>query len=179
LNLPNTLTLFRFVLIPVYLWAFYGTESEHKVGALFVLLVAGLTDILDGYLARKHGQETQAGQLLDPLADKTMMLAVLFSLLQSGRVPLLVAGLLVFRDLAMIIGATFFYVQGKRAVPKANRWGKSTTVCYYITICSVMLQWPSTDATNGLLWFTVVLSYITTLLYVASMRLIDVHRRVL
>ncbi len=179
MNLPNTLTLFRFVLIPVYLWAFYGTESEHKVGALFVLLVAGLTDILDGYLARRNGQETQAGQLLDPLADKSMMLAVVFSLLQSGRVPWLVAGLLVFRDLAMIFGATFFYFQGKRAVPKANRWGKSTTVCYYITICSVMLQWPSADAANVLLWFTVVLSYITTLLYVASMRLIDVHRRVL
>ncbi|GMA50990.1 CDP-diacylglycerol--glycerol-3-phosphate 3-phosphatidyltransferase [Alicyclobacillus contaminans] len=179
MNLPNTITLFRFVLIPVYLWAFYGTESEHKVGALFVLLVAGFTDILDGWLARRNGQETQMGQLLDPLADKLMLLSVLFSLLQSGRVPWLVAGLLLFRDAAMIVGSAFFYIQGKRAVPKANRWGKTTTVVYYVTICAVMLQWPSSDAAEELLWVTVVLSYITTLLYVASMRLIDVRRRVL
>jgi cardiolipin synthase (CMP-forming) len=179
LNLPNTLTLFRFALIPVYLWAFYETSSEHKVGALFVLLVAGATDILDGYLARRNGQETQAGQLLDPLADKMMMVAVLFSLLQSERVPWLVAGLLVFRDVGMIVGATFFYFQGKRAVPKANRWGKTTTVFYYITICAVILQWPNEAVTEALMWFTVALSYVTTLLYVASMRLIDIHRRIL
>jgi cardiolipin synthase (CMP-forming) len=179
LNLPNVLTMFRFALIPVYLWAFYGTASPHKVGALFVLLIAGATDVLDGYLARKHGQVTQTGQLLDPLADKTMMLAVLFSLIQSDRVPWLVAGLLLFRDLAMIMGATYFYFLGKRAVPKANRWGKATTLCYYITICAVILAQPSDPAVIGLLWFTLVLSYITSLLYVASMKLIDVRRRVL
>jgi cardiolipin synthase len=177
-NLPNALTLFRFALIPVYFLAFYGTESPHKVGALFVLLIAGATDVLDGYLARSNGQVTQTGQLLDPLADKTLMLVVLFSLIQSNRVPWLVAGLLLFRDATMILGATFFYFQGKRAVPKANRWGKATTICYYATICSIILAWPSESAATGMLWFTLVLSYITSLLYVASMRLIDVRRRI-
>jgi cardiolipin synthase len=175
-NLPNTLTLFRLVLIPIYIWAFYGTPSPHKVGALVVLLTAGLTDVLDGYIARRHHLETQAGQLLDPLADKLMMVAVLFSLIQSNRVPWLVAGLLVFRDAAMIVGAAFFYFQGKRAVPKANRWGKATTLCYYITICAVMLAWPTPTAGLYFMWFTVCLSYVTTLLYVASMQIIDVRR---
>jgi cardiolipin synthase len=178
-NLPNTITALRFVLVPVYLWAFYETASQHKVGALVILLVAGMTDVLDGYLARRNHQETQAGQLLDPLADKLMMLAVLFSLIQSHRVPWLVAGLLLFRDAAMILGATFFYFQGKRPVPKANRWGKTTTVSYYITICAVILAWPNNDIILALLWFTVILSYLTTLLYVASMKLIDIRRRVL
>jgi cardiolipin synthase len=175
-NLPNTLTLVRLLLVPVYLAAFYGTKSPHKVAALAVLLTAGLTDVLDGYIARRRHLETQAGQLLDPLADKLMMVAVLFSLIQSHRVPWLVAGLLVLRDAAMIVGAAFFYFQGKRAVPKANRWGKTTTVCYYITICTVMLTWPTPQAGLYFMWFTVCLSYVTMLLYVASMQIIDVRR---
>lgn len=179
MNLPNTLTLFRFTLIPVYFWAFYGTSNTHKVGALFIFLLAGLTDILDGYLARSRGLETQAGQLLDPLADKLMMVAVLFSLIDSGRVSWALAGLLVLRDAVMIVGATFFHFQGKRAVPKANRWGKTTTVFYYLTICAVIVAWPSPESGVYLLWFTVILSYVTTFLYVASMRIIDVRRRFL
>lgn len=179
MGLPNILTLFRLILVPVYLWAFYITASPHKVGALLVLLIAGATDVLDGWIARHNGLETRAGQLLDPLADKLMMLAVLFSLLQGGRVPWLVAGLLLFRDVVMILGATYFYFQGKRAVPKANLWGKATTVCYYITICAVILQWPSRTFGVSLLWFTVCLSYLTTFLYSMSMKLIDVRRQVL
>lgn len=176
MNLPNALTIVRFGLIPVYLWAFYATQSEHKVGALLILLTAGLTDILDGYIARRFKMETQVGQLLDPLADKLMMVAVLFSLIASSRVPWLVAGLLVLRDFSMIVGATFFYFQGKRAVPKANRWGKSTTVCYYIAICTVMLAWPTNMIGTVLLWMTVAVSYLTMFLYVASMEIITIRR---
>jgi cardiolipin synthase (CMP-forming) len=179
-NLPNLLTLFRLVLVPVYLWSFYVTDNTHKVLALCVLLLAGATDILDGHIARKFKLQTQVGQLLDPLADKLMMVAVLFSLIQSARVPWLVAGLLVSRDAGMIIGATFFYFQGKRAVPKANRWGKATTVCYYVAICSIILAWPPSASLQELfLWFTVCLSYVTTLLYVIHMDVIPIHRRIL
>ncbi|GGJ13690.1 CDP-diacylglycerol--glycerol-3-phosphate 3-phosphatidyltransferase [Alicyclobacillus cellulosilyticus] len=176
MNLPNTLTLFRLLLIPFYLWSFYSTPSPHKVGALFVLLVAGLTDILDGYIARKRNAQTQAGQLLDPLADKLMMVAVLFSLIQSNRVPWGAAGLLVLRDAAMILGGVFFYFQGKRAVPKANWWGKTSTILYYITICAVMLAWPAPWVAEWLLWITVCQSYLATFLYVASMQIISVRR---
>lgn len=169
----------RFALIPVYLWAFYGFTSEHKVVALLVLLLAGATDILDGYIARKHGSITIAGQLLDPLADKLMMVAVLFSLIESNRVSWLVAGLLVLRDAGMIVGATFFYFQGKRAVPKANRWGKTTTVCYYLSICAVILAWPSAGVGEWLLAITLVVSYIAMFVYLTRMQIIDVHRRII
>ncbi len=177
MNLPNLLTFFRLVLVPVYLWAFYGTPSTHKVLALCILLLAGTTDILDGHIARKYHMQTPVGQLLDPLADKLMMVAVLFSLIESSRVPWLVAGLLVLRDAGMIIGAAFFYFQGKRAVPKANRWGKTTTVCYYVAICSIILAWPTLVMEESFLWFTVCLSYLTTLLYVIRMDVMPIHRR--
>lgn len=179
MNFPNALTLFRFVLIPVYLWAFYGVSSEHKVVALLILLLAGMTDVLDGYIARKNGTVTQTGQLLDPLADKLLMVAVLFSLIQSQRVSWLVAGLLVLRDASMIIGAAFFYFQGKRAVPKANRWGKITTVLYYASICAVILAWPSPAVGFWLLAVTLVFSYFAMFIYLTNMELIDIRRRVL
>ncbi|WP_067625739.1 CDP-diacylglycerol--glycerol-3-phosphate 3-phosphatidyltransferase [Alicyclobacillus acidiphilus] len=178
MNLPNLLTLLRLLLIPCYLWAFYATASPHKVLALFVLLFAGLTDVLDGYIARTYKLETYTGQLLDPLADKLMMVAVLFSLIDTDRVPWLVAGLLVLRDVLMILGAAFFYFQGKRAVPKANVWGKMTTFCYYIAICSCILAWPTARSGQDLLWFTVALSYVTTVLYVRGMEIIAIRRRV-
>lgn len=176
MNVPNALTLVRLALIPVYLWFFNATQSTHKVAALVILVLAGLTDILDGYLARSRGWETPIGQLLDPLADKLMMVAVLFSLIQSSRVPWAVAGLLVFRDVVMILGASFFYFQGKRAVPRANQWGKATTVCYYVTISTVIVDWPGHAASQWLLWFTVLLSYVTTILYVARMKIITTRR---
>ncbi|KPV42461.1 CDP-alcohol phosphatidyltransferase family protein [Alicyclobacillus ferrooxydans] len=179
MNLPNILTVFRLVLMPVYLWAFFVTSSPHKVGALIVLLLAGATDVLDGQIARRRGLVTQVGQLLDPLADKLMMLAVLFSLLASHRVPWLVAGLLVLRDAAMIVGSAIVHVQGRRAVPKANFWGKLTTVTYYITVCVIILAWPNHATGVALLWFTVFLSYMTTVLYLVGMKLIDVRRRIL
>ncbi|MCL6593839.1 MAG: CDP-diacylglycerol--glycerol-3-phosphate 3-phosphatidyltransferase, partial [Alicyclobacillus sp.] len=91
----------------------------------------------------------------------------------------LVAGLLVLRDAGMIVGAAYFHLRGKRAVPKANRWGKATTCCYYLTISAVMLAWPGPGVALGLLWFTVALSYVTTWIYVAGMDLIDTRRRVL
>ncbi|MDI9258841.1 CDP-diacylglycerol--glycerol-3-phosphate 3-phosphatidyltransferase [Alicyclobacillus sendaiensis] len=178
MNLPNLLTLLRLLLIPCYLWAFYGVESPHKILALSVLLFAGLTDVLDGYLARTYKLETYTGQLLDPLADKLMMVSVLFTLLTSGRLPWVVAALLVFRDLAMIAGAAFFYFQGKRAVPKANWWGKITTCFYYIGISFCILAWPTPTAGEMVLWFTVGLSYVTTVIYVRSMKIIPVRRRV-
>lgn len=178
MNLPNLLTLLRLLLIPCYLWAFYATQSPHKVLALCLLLFAGLTDVLDGYIARTYKIETYTGQLLDPLADKLMMVAVLFSLIASDRVPLLEAGLLVLRDVLMILGAAFFYFQGKRAVPKANLWGKLTTFCYYIAICSIILAWPSAASGEAFLWFVVGLSYVTTVVYVASMEIITIRRQV-
>ncbi|GLG02029.1 hypothetical protein Alches_20700 [Alicyclobacillus hesperidum subsp. aegles] len=178
MNVPNLLTLLRLLLIPCYVWSFYATASPHKIIALCVLLFAGLTDVLDGYIARTYKLETYTGQLLDPLADKLMMVAVLFTLIASGRVPWLVAGLLVLRDVLMILGAAFFYFQGKRAVPKANVWGKVTTCFYYLAICSSILAWPNLQSGDIVLWFTVGLSYVTTIRYVLSMEIIAVRRRV-
>ncbi|MCL6457796.1 MAG: CDP-alcohol phosphatidyltransferase family protein, partial [Gorillibacterium sp.] len=93
LTWPNVLTLLRFLLIPVYLYIFF---TGHEESAFLIMLLAGVTDVLDGYIARKRNQVTELGSMLDPLADKLMLLTVIFSLTVAGWIPPIAALAFVF-----------------------------------------------------------------------------------
>ncbi|GIM45678.1 CDP-diacylglycerol--glycerol-3-phosphate 3-phosphatidyltransferase [Collibacillus ludicampi] len=164
MNLPNLLTLIRFALIPVYFLAFFSDSPYNMIWALTVLLFAGLTDILDGYLARKYKLVTELGIMLDPLADKLTMLAVILSFIISGRISWLAAALLITRDVAMIVVSGVFHLRGKKTVP-ATIWGKTTTVFYYISLVAIMFQLPLADS---LLWCTILLSLVTSFVYLGQ-----------
>ncbi|GGD92477.1 CDP-alcohol phosphatidyltransferase family protein [Paenibacillus nasutitermitis] len=159
MNLPNLLTLLRFALIPVYVFIF---ASGHMITAFFVLVAAGLTDILDGYLARRNNQVTTLGSMLDPLADKTMMITVILSLLITGHIPWSAGAAIFIRDLGMIIGSAFFHFRGKKTVP-ANWMGKLTTVLYYVAIMFIFFE--QSFATTYL-WAVIVFSFITSFIYI-------------
>lgn len=163
LNLPNLLTLLRFVLIPVYLYVFF---AGHGRWALLIVLLAGLTDVLDGHLARKNGQITELGIMLDPLADKLMMLTVFLSLLYSKMIPILAAAAMIFRDAGMIVFSAVFLFRGKKTVP-ANIMGKLTTVLYYIAVLLIVFE---VDFAVKYLWAVIAISFLTTLIYVFSFR---------
>ncbi|MCM3338709.1 CDP-alcohol phosphatidyltransferase family protein [Paenibacillus sp. MER TA 81-3] len=160
MNLPNMLTMVRFLLIPVYVALFFFGE---RYAAFGIWLLAGLTDILDGYIARKHNMVTTVGMMLDPLADKLMMLTVMLSLLWAGDLPWTAAIAMLVRDAGMIIGSALFHFKGKKTVP-ANWMGKLTTVFYYIAILFVYFQWPYAIE---LLWAVIIFSFLTSLRYVA------------
>jgi cardiolipin synthase len=159
LNLPNLLTIGRFILIPVYLAVFI---NGHMIPAFFVIVAAGATDILDGYIARTKGLVTALGSMLDPLADKTMMIAVFVSLLVSGYIPWGAAIAMFIRDLGMIIGSAIFHFRGKRTVP-ANWMGKLTTLLFYLAILFIFFELPFADSC---LWVAVVFSFVTSIMYV-------------
>ncbi len=158
MNAPNLLTLSRLLLIPIYLLSFFYVDA--KV-AFVVLLVAGLTDILDGYLARSRGLVTQLGEMLDPLADKSMMLAVIISLLAASLIPWQAAVAIIFRDLGMISASIMFHIIGKKHLP-ANFMGKATTCIFYFAI--LLIIWENEFALMYL-WFAIVFSFITAGLY--------------
>jgi len=166
LNIPNMLTISRFVLIPVYLMFFFN--GYMKI-AFLVLLVAGLTDILDGYLARSRGLITQVGVMLDPLADKCMMITVVISLLISGMIPWQAAAVLFARDVGMIMGSAFFHFRGKRTVP-ANVMGKLTTVLYYLAILFIVLE---LHFAITYLWFVIGVSFVTSVIYIIEFLFIN------
>jgi cardiolipin synthase len=159
LNLPNLITISRFILIPVYIAFFL---DDHLYTAFGILVLAGLTDIADGYLARKRKQITVVGTLLDPLADKTMMLVVMLSLLWAGSIPWSAAIAICIRDLGMIIGSTIFHFKGKLTVP-ANVMGKLTTALYYIAIIMIFFELPGAIP---YLWFVIIVSFLTSIIYI-------------
>lgn len=103
-NLPNALTLTRIAAIPMIVWLLHRPTRTTSIIAFFVFFVASVTDFLDGYLARRYGLITPLGKLLDPLADKLLVVSALLMVAVGSRVPALPAWLLVIiigRELAV------------------------------------------------------------------------------
>ncbi|MEK7294543.1 MAG: CDP-diacylglycerol--glycerol-3-phosphate 3-phosphatidyltransferase, partial [Nitrospirota bacterium] len=111
LNLPNFLTVVRILLIPVFVILFSDPTPDRSLAAAVVFVVAAVTDLLDGYLARRHSQITRLGRLLDPVADKLLVLSGLILLVQFDRVAAIVAILIIAREVA---------VTGVRAISAAQ-----------------------------------------------------------
>ena len=101
LNLPNFITLTRILLIPVFVVLFATPTPNRSLTAALVFVVAAVTDLLDGYLARRNGQVTTLGKLLDPIADKLLVLSALILLVNVDRVSALVAILIIAREVAV------------------------------------------------------------------------------
>jgi cardiolipin synthase len=159
-NVPNILTLCRFLLIPAYLVVF---EAGYIRSAFFILLLAGATDVLDGYIARRRGLVTDLGSMLDPLADKSMMIAVILSLVFSQMISWQAACAMFLRD--------YFHFRGKKTVP-ANAMGKLTTVLYYVAILLIIFELPYAHA---YLWFVISVSILTSIIYILQFNLL--HKR--
>jgi len=100
-NLPNLLTVTRILLIPVFVVLFSTPTPEGSLWAALVFVIAAVTDILDGYLARRRSQVTKLGRLLDPIADKLLVLSGLFLLVELGQVPAWVAIVIIGREVAV------------------------------------------------------------------------------
>jgi CDP-diacylglycerol--glycerol-3-phosphate 3-phosphatidyltransferase len=103
-NLPNSITLLRILLIPVFVWLFSEPTSDRALVAGLVFAGAAFTDFLDGYLARRSGQITNLGKLLDPVADKLLVASGLILLVQFQRVAVWLAIVMIAREL-IVTGA--------------------------------------------------------------------------
>ena len=108
-NVPNALTMLRIALIPVY-W--YLMMTDQRRAALAVFIVASLTDLADGYIARKYSLITNFGKLMDPLADKIMSVSVMLSLAIKGIVPWAALLILLVKELLMFLGGIVLLKKG-------------------------------------------------------------------
>ena len=155
--------MIRFLLIPIFLAVFF---TGNEVIAFVILLIAGITDVADGYIARKYNLVTDIGIMLDPLADKLMMLTAIISLLISGKISVAVALLIFIRDVGMIVSSLFFHFRGLKTVP-ANILGKLTTFLFYLAILFITFEFPYY---RGFLWSVVVFAFFTSIIYVIEFR---------
>ncbi len=131
---PNIITSFRFLLVPIYIGVFYSTMENSLLYATLIFALAGITDVLDGYIARKYDLVTKLGTILDPLADKSMQLTVLITFTTKGYIPLWAIAIIGIKEIIMIIGGGILYLGKNDAVIPSDKYGKFGTVLFYITI---------------------------------------------
>lgn len=129
-NIPNQLTMLRIILLPFIAWLYI---NDNITLAIVLLLISGISDIADGFIARKFNMTTSIGKILDPISDKLTQWIILACLTIRFRYLLVIFFLLFVKELFM--GLTGLYVVRKTGIVYGSRWhGKATTVLIYSTI---------------------------------------------
>lgn len=127
--IPNVLTVIRFCLIPVIVILL---GKGNYIGAIITFTISGITDILDGTIARKFNLISDFGKLMDPLADKATQISMLIVLALKKLIPLWIILVVTIKEFLMVCGASFLY--GKELVVSSKWYGKAATVLFYIAI---------------------------------------------
>lgn len=146
MNLPNKLTIFRIILVPIMViipflgidGKIFGIPTEWIIIDL-IFIIASITDKLDGYLARKNNQVTTFGKFLDPLADKILVLAAMVMLVEMSKLPALIPIIVLAREF-MVSGYRLIAVEKGGEVIAASKWGKLKTVTQMIAIILAILD---------------------------------------
>ena len=133
-HIPNALTVLRFLLIPAIVITCF---EEEYILAIVILTISGLTDILDGTIARKFGLISDFGKLMDPLADKFTQISLLATLFIKGIIPVWILVIVVLKEFCMVSGASFLY--GKELVVSSKWYGKLATLLFYIAMVFSLL----------------------------------------
>jgi CDP-diacylglycerol---glycerol-3-phosphate 3-phosphatidyltransferase len=168
LNLPNVLTVLRIMLVPVVVVALLGNTPAGDVLAAVVFALASLTDFIDGRLARARGSITTFGKLMDPLADKLLIIAALLSLVSLNRLAAWVAMVIITRELAVTVlrlGATQAGV-----VMEASMFGKVKTCMQIAAILAVIAVQGKPLWVSLLLYATVLVTVLSGLDYFFGLR---------
>ena len=155
LTIPNILSFVRIALIPVFVWL-YSFEDQ-LFWAMFTLGVSGVTDVVDGFIARTFGMVSNVGRILDPIADKLTQIAVLCCLCFKFPRMIIVVSVLVVKEVVNgIIGLVMMH---KNRDALDSKWhGKLTTVCIYFTGVFHLL-WPTIP--DVLSWIMIALCLVT------------------
>ena len=146
MNLPNKLTLFRMILVPIMvIIPFLGIEAEFLGIPItywlidLIFIIASITDKLDGYIARKNNQVTTFGKFLDPLADKILVLAAMIMLVEMAKLPAWIPIIVLAREF-IVSGYRLIAVEKGGKVISASKWGKLKTVTQMFAIILAFLD---------------------------------------
>jgi len=155
MNTANKLTMLRVVMIPVYLLMWHLDFGWNRYAALFVFILASLTDLADGKIARSRGLVTDFGKFMDPLADKVLVMTAMVCFCAMGRFPAWALVVVIFREFA-VSGLRLIAVEGGRVI--AAGWsGKVKTASTMVCLCLMHLSIP-----EALIWVCVWVIVVTT-----------------
>jgi cardiolipin synthase (CMP-forming) len=157
MGLANWLTVLRIVLIPVFVLLLVYRRPGL---ALAVFALAALTDMLDGYVARRRGSQSRLGAFLDPMADKLLLTASFITLTQLRVLPAWITIVVISRDVILIVGALLIHILGGRIHPRPTWAGKAATFFQILTVLvGLLVRYARTPAGTG----TLVLNSVTAL----------------
>jgi CDP-diacylglycerol---glycerol-3-phosphate 3-phosphatidyltransferase len=173
LNVPNVITLLRIMLIPVFVMLFFTPTPDRSLTAALVFVIAAVTDLLDGYIARRTGQVTKLGKLLDPIADKLLVLSALILLVNVDRVSALIAILVLAREVA--VTGIRAIAAGEGMIIVAETTGKYKMALQVVAITMLILEGTALSELGNLhlagtvtLYLSLVLGYLSGGVYVWS-----------
>lgn len=156
LTIPNILSFFRIVLIVPFVCFFL---QKNYIAAAVMLILSGLSDACDGFIARKFNQVTELGKMLDPIADKLTLIAIMVCITIFSPIVLPVMIVLILKDVIMLIGGSRLVKTGI-APPAAKWYGKLGTFMFYISVCLIVFLKAAFNYENDIL--SVVLLSLTT-----------------
>jgi len=166
MNLPTSLTVLRIFFVPLLVVLLLTRERNMDLWAVAVFLLAAITDLLDGYLARKHGKITTIGVLLDPVADKLLTSAAFISLVELGLIPAWMVVIIVGREFA--VSGLRGIASAEGYVLQASELGKTKMVLQVAAITAILLE-PRYRILNRwaivLLWLVVVFALASAVQY--------------
>ena len=169
MNLPNKLTIFRVILIPFFVF-FLLTDVLGASGdylALVIFIVASLTDMLDGKIARKYNLVTNFGKFMDPLADKLLVCSALICMIELGQLPAWMVIIIISRE--FIISGFRLVASDNGVVIAASYWGKFKTTFQMIGVVLLILNIPALSmVTDIVIWIAVALTVISLVDYIVK-----------
>jgi CDP-diacylglycerol--glycerol-3-phosphate 3-phosphatidyltransferase len=187
MNLPNSLTVLRIFFVPLLVvvlltrqpnFDFWGLPIHFEVWGVLILLMAAATDVMDGYIARKRGEITTLGILLDPIADKLLISAAFISLVQMGLVPAWMVVIIIGREFIVVGLREIASVEG--LVIPASPLGKTKMILQVLAGCAVILtaKYTSLKLLGIVLMWLVVLSAVASAIHYFQMFWSQIDMRV-
>lgn len=171
MGLANWLTVLRIVLIPVFVLLLLYKRPGF---ALVVFASAALTDLLDGYVARRRGSQSRLGAFLDPMADKLLLTAAFVTLTQLRVLPPWITILVISRDVILMMGALLVHMLGGRIYPRPTWAGKAATFFQILAVLAGMLAryfrplGPSATVLNSIVWLAAIFTIFSGLQYLVQ-----------
>ena len=165
MNVPNMLSLFRLILVPVFAVVFFQPTPHARTVAVSIYLVAFLTDVADGWIARHFNQITRLGRILDPFADKLMTFTVIVCITTQGIVPLWAVVVFFLKELVMALGGMYMY-RKLGDVISSNWIGKSSTFVFFL-VCVALVLFPDipSDWAAGMIAAALALTVVALMSY--------------
>ncbi len=158
-TLPNLLTYARVILIPFIVWTYLGLEKYNISAAL--IIVSGLTDCVDGFIARRFNMITDFGKIIDPIADKMTQIVVVACLAFRYRLMIVLVGVLLFKE--FFVGIMGLLVLRATDVVDGSKWyGKLATILFYLVIV-LLLGVPMETKTADLLIISCLIAMLLSL----------------